>query len=931
MLYRNSHRRRATAAAAAGILITGLALAPSAPAQASHHRAQDDAVRSGDARFEVLSPTLIRTEYQKDGRFTDAATFNAIGRDDFPRTRFTKRVDHGWLTIDTGAMTVRYRVGSGAFTADNLRVQLKAGKQTVQGQPWAGHTAPACAFGALCEAESLQLNGPGVATDHKGYTGRGFAAGFAAAGDSVTFALDAPAAGTKQLTVRYANSTGGDGQNVDRTLTVRVDGDAGHTLTLPPTANWDTWGLATVPVDLTAGRHEISVVRGPDDSGNVNVDSLAVVNPGDPFPAPTPPQPQPLRFGTLGEAETGALTGGARPANDHNGASGTGFLAGLESTTSAAALTATDVPSAGDYQVQIRYANGQAGAQPSQTRTMSVTAGTAAPVTATLPPTSGWDYWNTVSVPVHLDRGTNTVTLGCPTDTSCNVNVDTVAVTSTDSPLLAPHAPLGGYRRGLDGVTDSALTAPGLLYQDGWYLLDDSASALSTTKPRPAPEQDGYVFAYGQDFTRGLKDLSTLTGPTKLLPKWAYGVWYSEYYDRTATEFQELVARAKAEGVPLDVLVLDTDVKAPDKWNGWSIDPTRIPDPKAFFDWARKQGLHTGINIHPSILGSDPKFAQAQATAKGKLQRVGCNGGPDCYTFDFGDPDQLTAYMQLHDGMIPKGSKGPDLWWLDWCCDNTTSSLAGVTGDAWINQQYADKTGFAFSRAYGSLQAGGYSSPTPVSTGPWADKRTTLHFTGDTTSDWSTLQMEVGYTPGESAATGLAAVSHDIGGHTGGLQEPGSEPGSTKLTDDLYARWVQFGTFQPIDRLHSNHSDRLPWQYGPEANKSAKKFLNLRKELQPYTYAAAKEATRTGTPIVRSMYLAYPNEQAAYATAGSQYLYGPDYLVAPVTTPGTTATTSVWFPPGDNWTDIFTGKTYRGGTTQNITTMLDTMPVFKKH
>ncbi|MCG5458669.1 hypothetical protein PSH03_004430 [Micromonospora sp. PSH03] len=164
-----------------------------------------------------------------------------------------------------------------------------------------------------------------------------------------------------------------------------------------------------------------------------------------------------------------------------------------------------------------------------------------------------------------------------------------------------------------------------------------------------------------------------------------------------------------------------------------------------------------------------------------------------------------------------------------------------------------------------------------------------------------------------------------------GLQEPGSEPGSTKLPDDLYARWVQFGTFQPIDRLHSNHSDRLPWQYGPEANASAKKFLNLREKLLPYTYAAAKEATRTGTPIVRSMYLAYPNEQAAYATAGSQYLYGPDYLVAPVTTPGTTATTSVWFPPGNSWTDIFTGKTYRGGTTQNITTTLDTMPLFKKH
>ena len=79
-----------------------------------------------------------------------------------------------------------------------------------------------------------------------------------------------------------------------------------------------------------------------------------------------------------------------------------------------------------------------------------------------------------------------------------------------------------------------ALTTPGLLYQDGWYLLDDSASALYdphaevTSGPATAePYQDGYVFGYGQDYKQALKDLSTLTGPTKLLPHWAYGVWYS--------------------------------------------------------------------------------------------------------------------------------------------------------------------------------------------------------------------------------------------------------------------------------------------------------------------------------------------------------------------------------------------------------------------
>ncbi|WP_239144056.1 TIM-barrel domain-containing protein [Actinoplanes philippinensis] len=905
---RDLARRRVAAAASLVLLAGGLSLVSSSAAQA-HHR-WPGTVTSGNARFQILSPTLIRTEYAANGRFTDGDTGNVVGRGGFKPARFSKRVSQGWLTIDTGAATLRYRVGSGEFTKDNLTARLKAGKQTVTAQPWAGLGAPDCLPGVLCEAEDLRLSGLGTATDHRDFTGQGFAAGFEGTGAAVTFAVTTAAAKAQQLSVRYANSTGGDGQNVARTLTVTVDGVAAGTVSLPPTGSWDTWATASAPLQLSAGRHTITLVRTAGDTGNVNVDSLAVLDPGAGYPAPTPPAATPCAFGTVCEAETGATTGGGKLADDHNGYSGDGFLAGLERTGAGVALTVTGVPAAGRYQAQVRYANGQAGSQAVQSRTITVTANGSPAVTATLPPTSGWDFWRTQSVALDLKAGTNTVTLGCPDEKSCHVNVDTVAVAARTAPLLAPHAPLGGYRRGLDNVNGGARTYAGLLFQDGWSLLDDSAAG---------DHQDGYVFAYGQDYRGALRELSTLTGPTKLLPKWAYGVWYSEYIDRTAGEFQDVVTRFRAEGVPLDALVIDTDFKSPDRWNGWSIDPSRFPDWTAFATWLRKQGVHTGLNIHPSILGSDPRFAKAQEIAGGKLKRTGCNGGADCYVFDFDDPDQLKAYFWLHDQM---GATGVDFWWLDWCCDASRGS------DAAINKEYADRIGFAFSRAYGALQTGGYANPGPVPSGPWADKRTTLHFTGDTISNWETLRFTVGYTPGESAATGLASVSHDIGGHTGGLQEPGSEPGTTKLPDDLYARWVQMGTFQPIDRLHSNHSDRLPWQYGPAANASAKKFLNLRKKLQPYTYAAAAEATRTGTPIVRAMYLAYPGEPEAYATAGSQYLYGPDLLVAPVTTPGTTATTPVWFPPGSTWTDYFTGKRYAGGTTAEITTTLDTMPVF---
>lgn len=897
-------------------------------------------VTAGKARFEVLSPTLIRTEYAGDGRFEDAGTFNVVGRDSFAPTAYTTTRADGWLTIATSKVTLRYRLDSGPFNDANLDIALEAGRQAVTASPWPAEVL--CRTGVRCEAEDQRLDGPGLATDHTGYSGTGFAAGFSGTGDALDLTVVAAAEGDYDVAVRYANNRGGDGQLVTRSLTATVDDAVGQSISLPATASWDTWAVARVPVHLTAGRHTLSISRESSDSGNVNVDNVAVLPRGAAYPAAAPPPaPVDCSFGTLCEADSGVLAGGARTATDHDGYSGDGFVAGLERVGSSDILTVKGVPAAGTYSLQLRYANYLAGSAPLQTRSMSVTANGGASMTVDLPATSSWRNWRTVSTEVSLVAGDNTIALGCPTTTSCNVNLDTVAVTPTSAPLLAPHAPLGGYRRGLDNVDGETRTAPGLLYQDGWSLLDDTASALwdpSTQKVTQRPVhgaegyQDGYVFAYGQDYPAALQDLSTLTGSTKLMPRWTYGVWYSEYFDRTQSEFLAILDRARKESMPLDVMVVDTDWKAGNPWNGWEVDTTKLPDVHGFIDTLHGQGVHTSFNIHPSISGNDPRYPAAQQTAGGALKPGYCGGGaPDCHVFDWGDPRQLKSYLDLHQPL----DADLDFWWLDWCCDSSSaSSLAGVTPDAWINQQYATRSapsterGFAFSRAYGSLQAGGYGNPTAVPTGPWADKRTTMHFTGDTISDWQTLHYEIGYTPGESVATGNASVTHDIGGHTGGERLPGAEPGSTQLSAALYARWVQLGTFQPFQRLHSNHSDRLPWQYPAAAGASATKFLNLRERLVPYTYTLAREATETGTPIVRPLYLQYPAEQESYALAGSEYLYGPDVLVAPVSSPGDTATTSVWFPTGSTWTDWFTGKTYQGGTTAKITTDLSTMPVF---
>ncbi|MEK8029719.1 TIM-barrel domain-containing protein [Ideonella sp. DXS29W] len=908
-------------------------------AHAAGSNPRDWAVVAGPARFEVLTPRLVRTEYAGDKQFVNAGTFNVVGRNKFDKPKFTSETVDGWLTITTSAMVLKYKVGSGAFNAQNLVVQL-IGDQPVTAAPW---QRIECGLGNLCEAEQTALTGDGVAADHTGYTGDGFAAGFTNVEDGLTVDVNVPSAGTYSFQARYANGLAGDNQHVQRSLTVAVAGGNAQTLALPITADWNTWAVASNQVQLSAGKNTLRLYHAAGDSGNVNIDSLAVVPLGGGYPDTSTRQALECAFGSVCEAENGKLAGSATPMKDHAGFAGRSFVAELNQGASITTRI-INVPADGTYTLQVRYANSTGGDGLNQTRTVRVSANGVA-ANLNLPVTGNWDTWKTGQVDIALKAGTNDLLLSCPDAASCHVNADTIAVTPLGTPTLTPHVALGGYRRSVDGVDGVAPITPGLLYRDGWYLLDDTPSALYDTQTGKLTArrttnqayQDGYVFAYGSNYKKALGDLATLTGPSMLLPRWAYGVWYSEYYDRTAADYQNtIIPRFRSEGVPIDVLVTDTDFKAPNTWNGWEIDTRKFPDPKGYFNWLHSQGIFTTFNIHSSIVGSDPQFAQAQATAKGKLTKTSFCGWPSsqdpagCYGFDWADPDQLAAYMGLHQTME---QQGVDFWWLDLCCDGAQTRRRDVTSDAWINQQYATDAnkqisrGFAFSRAFG-VSPGNNQPNEP--TGPWADKRTTVHFTGDSTSSWRMLAAEVGYTPAESASTGLSAVSHDIGGfNNAGDQTTGAEPGSTRMSDDMYARWVQLGTFQPILRLHGNHSDRLPWQYGPAGKASSIKFLRLREQLVPTTYSLAWKATKTGVPVVRAMYLEYPTTEAAYTTAWSQYFYGPDLLVAPAVTAGNSTSTSVWFPSG-RWTDYFSGATYSGGGSQSITTDLNAMPVFLK-
>jgi alpha-glucosidase (family GH31 glycosyl hydrolase) len=148
------------------------------------------------------------------------------------------------------------------------------------------------------------------------------------------------------------------------------------------------------------------------------------------------------------------------------------------------------------------------------------------------------------------------------------------------------------------------------------------------------------------------------------------------------------------------------------------------------------------------------------------------------------------------------------------------------------------------------------------------------------------------------------------------------------LPNDMYVRWLQAGVVAPILRLHSNHSPRLPWEYGGRAEELGELFLRLRESFVPYIYTLARQAYDTGLPIARAMYLEWPKLEAAYAF-DRQYMLGDALLAAPVAKPGDPARKRVWFPPG-RWVDVFTGEVHTGPRAETLKVPLDRMPLFAR-
>jgi alpha-glucosidase (family GH31 glycosyl hydrolase) len=264
------------------------------------------------------------------------------------------------------------------------------------------------------------------------------------------------------------------------------------------------------------------------------------------------------------------------------------------------------------------------------------------------------------------------------------------------------------------------------------------------------------------------------------------------------------------------------------------------------------------------------------------------------------------AQISMSDLHAPLIRQGMDFWWVDG--GGGAAQMPGLDPQLWTNEVFYDATERQTGkRAFILSRYGG-----------WGSERYPGFFTGDTYSEWRVLAYEVAYTA-RGGNVLIPYISNDIGGFHG-----------AQIPFDLYARWIEFGTFSPILRMHSAHANpvegntRMPWLYGPKGVALMRKYFTLRTQLMPYIYTYAWQAHERSLPLLRPLYLEWPDLGQAYRHF-HEYYFGEEMLVAPVVAAGDART--VYLPPG-SWMDFFTGKHYRGNTTFTAHYAVDATPVF---
>lgn len=474
---------------------------------------------------------------------------------------------------------------------------------------------------------------------------------------------------------------------------------------------------------------------------------------------------------------------------------------------------------------------------------------------------------------------------------------------------------LGGTARTLDFAESKVELGDGILSRFGIGVLDDSGSPIldgNWYQERGNDNYDFYVFAYKDKYLEALSDFYKLSGSQPLIPRYALGNWWSKFHHYSKEDYLELIKNFRENQVPFSVVVLDmlwhtTGIadKYGSDWTGYTWNEDLLGNPSELFDKFHDNNYKVTLNLHPAS-GIRPSEDFYDEMAK-KLSFDYEN--EETIDFDFKNKsysDALNKYFYA-----PFEKKGVDFWWMDWQqgprkIDENKDALWVINRTRFLSMEQSGKRALTFSRYAGV-----------------GSQRYPIGFSGDTTINWESLDFQPFFTASASNI-GYGWWSHDIGGHRKGASDP-----------ELMLRWIQFGVFSPINRLHSSNTpfiSKEPWAFDEIYSKQIITYLKIRHKFIPYIHTMNYKAHEENIPLIRPIYYYYPNDDRAYKNK-NQYYFGDSLMVMPITEKLDDRLQMAEFKafiPDKKYYDLQTGLFYQGERMIDLYRSFDKMALFIK-
>jgi alpha-D-xyloside xylohydrolase len=479
---------------------------------------------------------------------------------------------------------------------------------------------------------------------------------------------------------------------------------------------------------------------------------------------------------------------------------------------------------------------------------------------------------------------------------------------------------------------------------------------LQLTWKTPSPEADktalwsevadgvDYYFVYGPKLDSVVAGYRSLTGQAPMMPEWAFGLWQSRQKYNTAQESLDVVKGFRSRQIPFDNIVQDWQYWKPDAWGSHQFDASRFPDPVGWIKSLHDLHAHLMISVWGKFYPGTDNFDAMQKA--GYLYQPNLKEGiKDWINYPFTFYDAFNAgarklfWAQINTNLFQKGI---DAWWMDATEPDLTDSPPTLensrahilktdmgtasrvfNGYPLFNSEavYDGQRGAAPNQRVFILTRSAFAGQQRYGAATWS---------GDITSTWTAMAKQIAAGLGLSIS-GIPYWTQDIGGYT--MQSKFSarnpKPEDEEEWRELNARWFEFGTFTPLLRVHGELKPREMWTMGGESHPAYQaelKFDRLRYRMMPYIYSLAGGVTQQAGTIIRPLVMDFAADKTA-RELNDEYMFGPAFLVAPVTT-YKARTRTVYLPKGSTWYDFWTGKAAATGARTGVPAPYDAMPVF---